>query len=190
MSTRIPVDEPNEKLQETLLYVAQNAASDPTFGRTKLHKIIFYADWESYRKFGKTITGATYIKLENGPYIKGLNAFVDNTDSVDWDGDPEEPYERVRLVAHGEPDISKIAEAEREMLDRAMQRFWNWSARDVGDESHKVFGWKAVEFGEEIPHNMAVVGDPRPLTDDEDNWVLEVVEEYREQKKAAGEYCP
>jgi Antitoxin SocA-like, Panacea domain len=47
---------------------------DPaSLGKTKLNKILWFADVLQYRRTGRTITGATtYTKLQHGPVPKGM----------------------------------------------------------------------------------------------------------------------
>src|SRR5438034_10969942 len=60
------------RLRELILYVSQRCANDPTFGATKLNKILFYADFFSYFRFGEPIAGIEYQRLPNGPAPKQL----------------------------------------------------------------------------------------------------------------------
>ena len=48
------------KLGELIVYIVENSLGDPYFGKTKLNKILFAADFEAYRQRGRSITGADY----------------------------------------------------------------------------------------------------------------------------------
>ncbi len=55
--------EPDDiKLRELVLYLATLSEGDATFGKVKLNKLLFYADFNAYLKFGKPITGHEYQK--------------------------------------------------------------------------------------------------------------------------------
>ena len=43
----------NEKLAQMLLYVAHRLAGDQWNGKTKIHKILFFSDFEAFRQTGK-----------------------------------------------------------------------------------------------------------------------------------------
>lgn len=181
-----------DKLAAALLYIAKESAADPRFGKLKLHKILFYSDFESYRHFGKSITNGTYVKFDHGPFMRDLDAAVEmlqRAGKAKWK-EANEEYQPVRLVAHDAPDEHILSQEEREVLDRNIQRFWNWPAWAVRLESHKAYGWQAVKNGEEITYNMAFVGDPRPLTEDETAWALESIASYQERMGSAQENCP
>src|ERR1022692_2993279 len=62
----------NARLRELILYISQKCSGDPTFGATKLNKILFYSDFFSYYRFGKPISGIEYQRLPNGPAPKQL----------------------------------------------------------------------------------------------------------------------
>ena len=53
------------RMAELIVYIADLCQEDPTFGATKLNKILFYADFASYAKYGRPITGQEYQRLEH-----------------------------------------------------------------------------------------------------------------------------
>jgi len=63
-----------KKFQELMLYIASRSADDQKFGATKLNKILFYADFQAYLSLGKSITGAEYQRLGNGPAPRELKS--------------------------------------------------------------------------------------------------------------------
>src|SRR5450631_2039149 len=65
MKIKLPADD--GKMEEIILHVAKESEKDDKFGAVKLNKILFYADFLSYLKRGKSITGQEYFALEEGP---------------------------------------------------------------------------------------------------------------------------
>ena len=59
--------EPHSRLWELILHIARCSEGDSTFGKVKLAKILYYADFASYRDYGQPVTGASYKKLQFGP---------------------------------------------------------------------------------------------------------------------------
>jgi hypothetical protein len=49
------------------LLIATRSEGDEPFGAVKLNKLLFYADFFAYVKFGECITGQEYQKLAQGP---------------------------------------------------------------------------------------------------------------------------
>src|SRR6266498_3793255 len=56
-----------QKFKELILYLADQSREDPGFAQTKLNKLLYFCDFEAFRRLGRSITGATYQKLEWGP---------------------------------------------------------------------------------------------------------------------------
>ena len=60
-------DRRDKKLKELVLYIAQKSEDDPSFGATKLNKILFAADFYFFGQTGRSITGASYVHRGKGP---------------------------------------------------------------------------------------------------------------------------
>ena len=72
------------KMRELILYIARAQADDPTFGRVKLAKLLYFADNEAFVRLERPITGATYQKLPEGPAAR---EFVPLRDEMLLNGD-------------------------------------------------------------------------------------------------------
>ena len=59
----------DSRLGEAMLYVAGRLADDPAgaWCGFKLNKVLWWADFESFRERGHSVTGAVYQKLKEGP---------------------------------------------------------------------------------------------------------------------------
>jgi hypothetical protein len=57
------------RLKEAILYVAQRGQQMAFFGRIKLNKILWRADFKSFYERRQPVTGRTYQKLEFGPAL-------------------------------------------------------------------------------------------------------------------------
>jgi len=49
--------ERDKRLRELILLIATRSEGDEPFGAVKLNKLLFYADFFAYVKFGESITG-------------------------------------------------------------------------------------------------------------------------------------
>ena len=67
-----PEMDPDRRLAELILYIAEKCEHDPGFGAVKLNKILAFADFSSYFETGKPITGAEYMRLPQGPAPRRL----------------------------------------------------------------------------------------------------------------------
>jgi Antitoxin SocA-like, Panacea domain len=55
--------------RRTLLYLAQTLGQIPS---TRLHKIVYLIDLEYFRRYGRTLTGAPWVRHNYGPMTKAL----------------------------------------------------------------------------------------------------------------------
>ncbi len=175
------------KFRELLLYVAKLSEGDPRCGRTKLNKILFYADFGAYRKLGRSISGQTYLKREFGPVAGGLPATID---AMVADGEcvwaSRDHYGRSlhKLLPLREPDLAVFDAAEVDLVRQVVEELWELNATEVSDLSHRFIGWQAAEIGEEIPYSTVLVAPMRPLSGDEVEWAQQAIREFRDQDAA------
>jgi hypothetical protein len=159
------------RFKDVVLYVATALANDPTFGSTKLNKILYFSDTEAYRTLGQPITGAVYQRnfhgptaVEYPPMIMELqsNGFVtvQRTRVVDHDQDVVTPTGAV------EPNVAQFSAAEIAILDATIAEFRAYDNTRASDKSHeRSAGWLAMNQGETIPYRTALVS-PEPVEDD------------------------
>lgn len=158
------------KFEELVLYVASQSEDDPTFSKTKLNKLLFFADFFAYAELGEPITGHRYQKLPRGP---APVAFLPVVQRMEARGDchwEERSYfgrSQQRLVAKRGADLSWLTDEQRALVDGLIKRLRGLNATEVSDLSHEYPGWQAVGMKEEIPYETIFVLPPRPLTTDE-----------------------
>jgi hypothetical protein len=170
-----------EKFKEMILYVAKQADKDDRCGKTKLNKLLFYADFEAYRRFGASISGQSYQKRQFGPvpvaFLPTVDAMVAER-ACAWARREYFDKQLEKLIALRNPDLSAFSGEEVDVMCSVVERLWDLNATEVSDLSHRFPGWMAAEIGEEIPYETAFVGDPRRLSPDETSWAEAVIAEY------------
>lgn len=155
----------DEKLRELILYISTLCESDRHFGAVKLNKLLFYADFLAYQKFGSAITGQEYQALLQGPAPKRLKPVVDRMKRA---GDLREErrkagrFEQKRPVPIRTADLSKFSGPEVDLISGVVQRFWNKNAKQISDESHLFLGWQLGIQGETIPYSVVLIGTRKP----------------------------
>lgn len=60
--------------RRTLLYLAQRLGEVPN---TRLHKVVYLIDLEYHRRYGRTLTGAPWVRHNYGPMTKALLPALD-----------------------------------------------------------------------------------------------------------------
>ncbi|MCI0349299.1 MAG: SocA family protein [Acidobacteriales bacterium] len=161
--------QPYAKLKELIIHIARMSDMDERFGLTKLNKILFNADFEAYRRWGKSISEQPYFALEHGPapkVMKNVLRRMEETDeiglqSIDYYGE-----EQVRPRGLRAPDLSAFNVDEINLLFMVINRNWNKSATDMSKESHEFLGWEVARYKEDIPYSVALVGTRGPTLDE------------------------
>lgn len=163
------------KLKETILFVAHQCEGDPTFGSVKLNKILWYSDFDAYRKHGEAITAARYQHQPEGPVLlamppikremqaEGLVREIQGTQG---------PTHK-RLVALRQPDLSQFSAQEIALVTEYITKFWHVSAKKVSDYSHTTMAWRLTVNGQEIPYAAAFAAD-EPLGEGAEAWRKEI----------------
>lgn len=157
-----------EKLGEVILYLADKCADDRRFGATKLNKLLYFADFDHYRKYGKSITGAKYQKLDRGPAPRHLlvvkNDLKDNNSVLEADVQYG-GYRQRRIIAKRKAALSAFTAEEIESIEQAIRDLAGMNAAEVSDLSHGI-AWKAAATGEDIPYQAAYLDDRAPSAGD------------------------
>lgn len=160
----------SHKFRQLVLYIAQKSETDPTFGATKLNKLLFFCDFYAYAKFGRSLTGSEYKRLPMGPapelIVQTRDALVQlhqaRIERRTWHDYPQE-----RLVPLVEPDMHPFSADEIALVDEIIQDLWDLNATATSNLSHeKMVGWQIVQDGEEIPYETVFLS-AEPLTDED-----------------------
>ena len=159
------------KLEELTLYIALRLEGEPTFGRTKLVKMLFFADFAAYCLLGKAITAAHYIKREFGPCPQPFPEIEQKLYASKRAHErivPSGPFKQRRMVALDAPNLDLFTAAEIEIVSEVIEKHRADTANDVSDLSHQFVGWQKTEIGEEIPYFTALLPSvPRALSPEE-----------------------
>lgn len=155
------------KFRELLLYVAKQLEGDPEGGAVKLNKALWWAETAHMRMYGRSITGARYQKLEQGPAPRRL---VPVREALIAEGAAEltvawyRGLRQHRLLPKREPDVTLLADAELEIVDQVIKTIHGRTATELSAMSHDEMGWKMVEVGDDIPMSSAYLADEVVVT--------------------------
>lgn len=150
--------DPEHKLQELMLYVADKSLADPSFGVIKLNKILAFSDFQAYALLGHAVTGVPYQKLEHGPAPRPLPALVrELIDAGDAQLLPvgRGLHTQQRLVALRRPNLSLFSGPEIAVVDDVLDLLRGDTATAVSLRSHEWDGWRAARIGDDIPYSTA-----------------------------------
>ncbi len=146
-----------EKFKNILLYILERCAGKPNVGETVLYKLLYFSDFNYYELYEEHLSGAQYKKLPFGPVPQKLdliiNDMIDNKLlqrlKFDYHG-----YPQTRYIPLRKPDLTQLKASEKEIIDRVIDQYSDWSAAAISDFSHKDMPWLASEDGETIDYEL------------------------------------
>jgi uncharacterized phage-associated protein len=158
------------KFKELVLLLAERSVDDPLMSRVKLNKLLYYADFESYRRRGRSITGATYVKGEFGPMaaeLPGAEKELGRAGYLTWRTDETGPHPRKIPVALEKADETQFIEEELGLVSDALMDLKDLGGAGARDWSHNnSAGWNLVEDEAPIPYSTTFIStDPIPKED-------------------------
>jgi hypothetical protein len=169
-----------DKFKELILYIAGKCTDDPTFGATKLNKILYFADFYMYGESGTPITGADYVKLRQGPAPRQLLTIREELTQA---GDAciskakYHGYPQDRLIPTREPNLDLFNAKEIALVDDIIQKLWGINAADISDYTHRLAGWRIAQDDSAIPYESVFLSDEGLTVDDAERG-KELVEHF------------
>jgi transcriptional regulator with XRE-family HTH domain len=165
--TRIAVSKINiPKFKTVLLYILEQCAGRPNVGDTVLRKLLYFTDFDHYELYEGHLTGARYKRMPYGPVPVGIEQILESMIEHDevqrikttYFDKPQQRY--IPLV---KPDMTKINAAEKEVIDRVINRYADWSAKSLSEHSHNDMPWKVTKEGQYIDYELVFYREP-PFT--------------------------
>src|SRR5947208_1728757 len=134
-----------KKLQELILYISMKSETDKRFGKVKLNKLLFYADFLAYVYLGESITGQDYQALPQGPCPKCMLPVMEAMKELGEIAIREADYygfKQQRIFSLRRPDLRPFSGDQIALIDELITRNWTKNGKDLSDESHAFNGWK------------------------------------------------
>ncbi len=129
-------------------------------GKKKLAKLLYYADFDSFEKNEKPITGDVYKALPMGPVPNSLYEITTEMSgngllkihSIDGSNGylPTEVYKCLAA-----PEISLFSDDEKKILDRVILKYGHLNGKQLEELTHAEAPYNATEPLHEIPYELA-----------------------------------
>ena len=140
---------------QAILYILKKMGG--TCDIHKCHKILYFADNEHLSKYGRSITGDAYVRMDYGPVP---TCIYDLFKAVRGDSYFASLVEDVRkgcfhfinnkdIAAVAEPDMSYLSESDVEVLDKYIAELKEKNFDEVSDASHG-YAWSNTVLNGEI----------------------------------------
>ncbi|MCO6431400.1 MAG: DUF4065 domain-containing protein [Deltaproteobacteria bacterium] len=128
--------------------------------KTKLNKLLFYADFIAFKELGRSISGTRYVIGNYGPIPDGhesiYGALIESKVV-----EPREHYAREsgepveKLYASSPPDRRAFSLPEFKIMERIKSFFTGMSAKQIADYSHEESAYLSGELGSCISYSEA-----------------------------------
>jgi uncharacterized phage-associated protein len=122
--------------------------------KTKLNKLLFYADFTNYYLHGRSISGARYVHLPYGPVPDRYETLLHSlASSGTIDVIKGESFE---MIKGGErPCETQLTHEEQQTLDWVLQQYGSLSSKAISELSHREKAYRFTKQGEEIAYEYA-----------------------------------
>jgi uncharacterized phage-associated protein len=140
-----------EKLASMTAYIATRGKE---IYKTKLNKLLFYADFINYYLHGTSISGAAYVHLPYGPVPDGYQQMLTNLNLSGAISIERQPgFERITAASGA--DFQHLSDKEIQTLDWVLQNYGDMSASAISALSHREKAYRFTRTGEEIAYSYA-----------------------------------
>ena len=162
-----------DKLRETLLYVLNKVGGKPNVGETVLYKLLYFIDMDYYEKYGKSITGLTYIHNTYGPSpVRDFSAVVTDMQAHDELDIVETKFfnnKQKKYLPQTTPNLEKLTAREIKHIDEELARLSDKTASELSDLSHKDTPWIVAKQGKPIDYRDVFYRTPMTAVTEPDD---------------------
>lgn len=147
-----------QKFKNVLLYILERCAGKANVGETVLYKLLYFADFNYYELYEEHLTGARYRKLPFGPVPQKLDTIVAQMlekNELQRIKTEYHGFQQTRYIPLIKPDLTKLKASEKEIIDKVIAQYSDWSASSISSYSHKDMPWLASKEGEYIDYELA-----------------------------------
>ncbi len=142
------------KLFNAILYFCKGGVL-----KTKLNKLLFYADFKHFKDYAVSITGARYAHIPFGPapdkYALYFATLLENG-AIRIEEDMIGDFIGEKFISVKEPDFSLFSDSELRILATVKEYFQDFSAKRITDFSHDEKAYKETATGDIISHEYAI----------------------------------
>lgn len=152
-----------KKFENVLLYILKESSAKPSFGRTVLYKLLYFADFDFYELYEKPITGESYRKIPRGPAPSHINELLDSLKR-------EKKIKHIRTRYYGklqdryiptvEPDLSKLTAEEVKVISEVVRKLSDMNAKQISEYSHDDIPFKSTSEKAIIDYELVFYRTP------------------------------
>ena len=165
-----------QKFKDLVHYVIARVEDPSQLGAVKLNKIVWFVDGHAYLTTGKTLTGARYTKMAQGPVPKAMLPVLRElaqegtitVDMVEYYGRPKRQFRSLRA-----PPAKAFTKEQRDFIDEITDVITlRNTAASISEQTHGV-AWKLAREGEDLPFFAVLADELQTVTEDDIAWAKE-----------------
>jgi uncharacterized phage-associated protein len=148
----------NRSKMESVISFFLTHANNTHLGKTKLMKLLYYADFDHFERYDEPITGATYKKRQYGPLADEATSALDDMvrdERVRFSNIPLGHAMQHRFELLEEFNPATLSATEVETLHLVVDRWLFHTKAQIVAATHGEAPWLAVREGESIPYELA-----------------------------------
>ena len=141
------------KVYNMILYFANKGVL-----KTKLLKLMFYADFLFYKNSCSSITGLEYAKITYGPVPDNFESIISDcvkNDLISYDIIYKNDYENHNIKSKKKFNKNIFTEEELDTLDKVNNFFKDYTSSEIVEYSHKEKAFKETEYYKNISYDYA-----------------------------------
>ena len=126
--------------------------------KTKLNKLLFYADFKHFKDYTVSLTGARYVHLPYGPVPNNYEYFfarLVEEGELEIDELQIGAYVGENCISRKEPDLSIFSDSEIKILSEVKDYFKGFGSAEIKDFSHQERGYQETNKGDPISYLYA-----------------------------------
>lgn len=127
--------------------------------KTKLMKLLFYADFKHYKEYARSITGSQYAHLPFGPvpdqYDLWISTLIAENPTISKDEVWINDNPAEIIISKETADIGVFENSDVLVLATVKEHFKSYTARMIADFSHKEKGYQETKNGQIISYKYA-----------------------------------
>lgn len=143
-----------EKLFNAILFFCREGVL-----KTKLNKLLFYADFRHFKEYTVSITGARYARVPFGPAPdKFAHYFATLADYGQIHIEEVAFAEDIvgeKFISNKKPDLSLFSDSELKIMLMVKEFFASFNAKQITDFSHEEKGFQETSNGKLISYSFA-----------------------------------
>lgn len=137
----------NKELLKIILFFTSNSTN--LIYKTKLNKLLFYAQFLYYKKYKKVLINKVFIKDYYGPVVEDLDVSLCQFKKMGVIDVLQTRFGEV-IKSPIRLNMSNFEKQELEVLHKVINEFDRYTSREISDYSHEELLWIKARYKDEI----------------------------------------